>query len=34
MPIKNFYVIGEMLSNGQGWVDGAIESVDKIYTFF
>ena len=34
MPIKNFYVVGEMLSNGQGWVDGAIESVDKVYAFF
>ncbi len=33
-PIKNFYVVGEMLSNGHGWVDGAIESVDKVYGFF
>jgi protoporphyrinogen oxidase len=29
-PIKNFYVVGEMLSHGQGWVEGAIESVDNI----
>jgi len=29
-PIKNFYVVGEMLSHGQGWVEGAIESVDMI----
>jgi monoamine oxidase len=33
-PIKNFYVVGEMLSNGHGWVEGAIESVDKVYVFF
>jgi protoporphyrinogen oxidase len=32
-PIENFYVVGEMLSNGHGWVDGAIESVDNIYRF-
>jgi len=29
-PIPNLYVVGEMLSQNQGWVEGALESVDKI----
>lgn len=29
-PEKNLYVIGEAYSKNQGWVQGALESVDKI----
>lgn len=29
-PSKNIYVIGEMISYKQGWVEGAIESVNRI----
>jgi monoamine oxidase len=29
-PQKNMYVVGEMISNKQGWTEGAIESVEKI----
>jgi len=29
-PLPNFYVCGEMLSYKQGWVEGSIESVDRI----
>ena len=29
-PHPNFYVCGEMLSYKQGWVEGSIESVDRI----
>ncbi len=29
-PEKNVYVIGEMISYKQGWVEGAIQSVNKI----
>lgn len=29
-PAKNIYVIGEIISKKQGWVEGAIESVDRI----
>jgi hypothetical protein len=29
-PTKNIYVIGEIISKKQGWVEGAIESVDRI----
>lgn len=30
-PIDNIFVCGEMLSLRQGWVEGAIKSVDKLY---
>lgn len=30
-PIDNIYVGGEMVSKKQGWVEGAIESIDRIY---
>lgn len=30
-PLKGLYVCGEMLSVRQGWVEGSIESVDRIY---
>ena len=30
-PVKNIYVCGEMLSYKQGWVEGAIESANRIY---
>lgn len=29
-PYKNMYVVGEMVSNQQGWVEGALESVENI----
>jgi hypothetical protein len=29
-PKPNLYIIGEMISHNQGWVEGALESVDKI----
>jgi protoporphyrinogen oxidase len=29
-PSKNVYVVGEIISYKQGWVEGAIESVDRI----
>lgn len=30
-PMKGLYVCGEMLSKKQGWVEGSIESVNRIY---
>jgi hypothetical protein len=33
-PVPNFYVCGEMLSYKQGWVEGSIESVDRIKKYF
>lgn len=33
-PFKNMYVIGEMVSQNQGWTQGAIESVEKIFLTF
>lgn len=32
-PNPNLFVVGEMVSNNQGWVEGALESVDKLFTF-
>lgn len=29
-PVKNILVVGEMVSTHQGWVEGCLESVDKI----
>jgi hypothetical protein len=29
-PAKNVYVVGEMISYKQGWVEGAIESADRV----
>jgi hypothetical protein len=29
-PIKNIFVVGEMISRNQGWTQGALESVEKI----
>jgi len=29
-PMKNIYVVGEMISHKQGWTEGALESVEKI----
>ena len=31
-PRQNFFVAGEMVSLHQGWVEGALESIDKIST--
>lgn len=31
-PSKNMLVVGEMVSTTQGWVEGALESVDKVLT--
>jgi thioredoxin reductase len=30
-PDKNIIVVGEMISKNQGWVEGALESVDKVF---
>jgi hypothetical protein len=29
--MKNLYVVGEMISNNQGWTEGALESVKEIF---
>ena len=29
-PMKNIFVVGEMISRNQGWTQGALESVEKI----
>ena len=29
-PIKNLYVIGEMVAQKQGWIGGTLETVDKV----
>ena len=31
-PMKGMVVVGEMVSRDQGWVEGALESVDKVIT--
>jgi len=31
-PYPNVYVVGEMISRNQGWVEGALESVDRVIT--
>jgi hypothetical protein len=31
-PMKGIVVVGEMVSRHQGWVEGALESVDKVIT--
>jgi hypothetical protein len=31
-PIKNVLVVGEVVSRYQGWVEGALESVEKVLT--
>ena len=33
-PAKNIYVIGEVVSKHQGWVEGALESCVKILKHF
>lgn len=33
-PIPNIYVGGEMLSLKQGWVEGCIESIDRLYKLY
>jgi len=30
-PFENVYVVGECVSKNQGWVEGALESVEKIF---
>jgi hypothetical protein len=30
-PDKHIYIIGEMMSFKQGWVEGALESVDRLF---
>ncbi len=32
-PCKNIFVVGEMISTQQGWVNGALESVEKILPY-
>ena len=29
-PMKNMLVVGEMVSNDQGWTEGALDSVKKV----
>jgi monoamine oxidase len=29
-PMSNLLVVGEMISTNQGWVEGALESVDAV----
>ena len=29
--MKNVYVLGEIVSKKQGWVEGSIESVDRLF---
>lgn len=29
-PYKNLFIVGEMISNNQGWVEGALDSVERI----
>jgi monoamine oxidase len=31
-PMKGMLVVGEMVSRDQGWVEGALESVDAVIT--
>ena len=31
-PMKGMVVVGEMVSRNQGWVEGALESVDAVIT--
>jgi len=30
-PLKNMFVVGEMVSLNQGWVEGALESVEQVF---
>lgn len=30
-PLKNMFVVGEMISMNQGWVEGALESVEEVF---
>ncbi len=32
-PCKNIFVVGEMICTQQGWVNGALESVEKILPY-
>jgi hypothetical protein len=29
-PMHNMLVVGEVVSNDQGWVEGALDSVEKV----
>jgi monoamine oxidase len=29
-PLKDVYVVGDWISQNQGWVEGALESVQRI----
>lgn len=33
-PLKNMFVVGEMISMNQGWVEGALESVEEVFEEF
>lgn len=33
-PHKNMFVVGEMISNNQGWVEGALDSVERILSVY
>jgi hypothetical protein len=30
-PLKNMFIVGEMISMNQGWVEGALESVEEVF---
>ena len=30
-PMKGLYIGGEMLSEKQGWVEGSLQSINRIY---
>ena len=31
-PMQNMFIVGEMISNNQGWTDGALNSVHRIFS--
>jgi len=33
-PFPNMFVVGEMISRNQGWVEGALESVERVFSSF
>ena len=30
MPYNNIFIIGKMIANNQGWIEGALDSVDRV----
>jgi hypothetical protein len=31
-PFPNMFVVGEMISRNQGWVEGALDSVERVFS--